>query len=596
MTTGKIPAMPRRAILATVAGLPAAAAAARVFVSRAMAADTIGTSSTLLASLPPASLSELDGVWARAVSLTAQLDRGLAYNGQSRSYVIRRNALRLPDPVKQLVEYGTTIADRLGTISAAASDAQARHDEFVDSADKARSSGQRLSDLRKSVQAEWNTANAALQALDLNVRSHEAALDQAQADFKQAVLNSTAPQCGFAEIIKCVKLAVAVYTGGVALVAAGADAVSQLETGGLQFENLKVVAKTLEPTGAKLDDISKSYDAVKPFLGSDGTGGLIVIEKENLQRHVDATLKAIDDVSGAGPGDKLAFKDAVTDFVSAVQVKNEQILKMDGMAVRVMQLSAAITDLHNHETRLRDASQLAFKADLADLARSLNAVYYSYLRQVRDFVWESERAVDYSSLQAYAPTDGLNSNDIASVAAVAGALVTTLQSRLNAAPGYPERFPQQGDDPFSIRVTLSPVQQKALLTGGLVLRLLPSHRPPSYGNAYWVFGERIKVRLSNIDHFQAVLTHMGASRFEKSPNDEIEFTVASRPMRITENWADLGSSPTLPPGAANSDAEYLGLSPFSDWLLQIRNPDTIPGIEALEFVELEFQGTLRTLR
>ena len=124
-----------------------------------------------------------------------------------------------------------------------------------------------------------------------------------------------------------------------------------------------------------------------------------------------------------------------------------------------------------------------------------------------------------------------------------------------------------------------------------------AQKPPSYLDTYRIFAHKIQISIPGVDKYSGELTHLGPSRFETIDLSAgiREFVVSpARSMKITERPVSLGNvrkvdvDPTL-------GGQYLGLSPFSDWLLRIDEPGaSVIRAKPPTCINLEFFGTFRT--
>jgi hypothetical protein len=531
---------------------------------------------------------------ARALTLNAQIEKGLAYTGRPRSFVIRRNPRHMIEPVSELVQIGGLIAKRSANIAAILADATRRRDELANSADLAKVRADQDQNLLIQLSKTWNTSNDQLKQLDQDVRDRASALERAEGVFQQAILDALAPKCGFKELLTCIGAIAAVYAAGIGIAGAAEDAIKLAEADGLAFDNMRAAAKIIVSVEKDAVSISNGYDKIKELLDGDGRGALLVVDASGLDHHLDVTLKAIEAVKGASPEEKLALQNAVIDFVGATKARNQAILRMDEVAVKAMALNAELNGLRAEEARLRSASQSAIPPDLVNVNRSLKIVLRRFVREVRDFIWEAERAVDYYTLRPYNVTPGLNSDDIGTVGGAAGDLILAIENYISGLPGEDERFPVVGDHGFALQVELTDVQRASLRKGKLLVSFYPADLPHSYARARAVFADVLTVTIDGVPVFFGSLEHLGESRFTTVDDVVVAFLLQPSTFRLTHNPIQLGSLPANWDGEIEN-ADYLGLSPFSDWLIQLDDPDSLNGLAKAKSLTFTFSGKLRRL-
>jgi hypothetical protein len=543
------------------------------------------------------SLSAYADVWARAETLLEQIAHGLSYVGQTRDTVIRRNPQFLQSPLDQLSQYGKIISDRISTVSVIVENADTRFNQLTDCANMASSQSQTISGEIKSLTDQWNKSNAMLPQLDAMVRERAEDLENAQNSFRQAILAAANGGCaGFVDLLKITAAIVAVYQGFVEALPALAATADQVESGGQSLDNLSKIAKVLKPVAGDFKSIVDGYQTIKGFIDSDSKGALLVINQKDLADRVDDVLKAIDATPDAPAEAKSQLKTAVRDYLAAVKARNDAIVLMDNIATKIDADTVAVADLSRQEANFRDAAQAAVAPQQESLLTVLKALERSYLKQVRDFLWQADRAVDYFALRTYSPDPLLGADELAKLADAAGNVILSVQAEVNKL-GAPERFPVDGDSGYSIRVDLSPVQQASLARGSLLLSLDPrSDGPKAYPYGCCVFADSVKVTVDGADQFTGRLTHLGACRFTKTPTEQIAFRLSPETRTITQENMDLGTGNQAGAESANGVAQYVGLSPFSDWLLEFDDLANSKWLDTAKFIIMEFTGTMRTVQ
>jgi hypothetical protein len=548
----------------------------------------------------PATNPEFASMGERASVLINQLDRGLAYTGFPRSFVDRRNPFSLSAPLTTLVSYGNIIQGRQTTLAAIVNNDQNRHQQLSDSANIAESNANDLSQQLGTTIAQWDTDNGTLSTLNAAVDAQSTALSNAQQSFQDAVTRSvsTAAQsgCGFADLVAGVKTLFAI-SGDIYTIFNSTASLFDLFNGSdPSIGNIQPFVKKIATAGQDINSVLSAYTTIRSSLDPGGKGALIAIQKDDLDQHLQTTFQTIDQVQGPSADDKAAFKNAISDYVAAVQARNQQIITMDALAVQSKDLAHRRDSLLNQATTLNSEAIAALPpSSLVSLDYALSALLLDFLRSVRDIGWYTQRSVDYFLLQPYAATPGLSAGDLATVANFAGQIILGLQNSLTAMPGSPQSFPQDVGSPLSLRVPLTNSMLSLLVNDGLVCQFYPNQKPDQYKNAYAVFADSVKIFFPGIATFAGELTHLGPSRFETSvENNIIEFVVfPPRAQTITEQVVSLGSATST---IMNSDhgGDYIGLSPFSDWKIKITQPSlAILQTAAPIYIEFQFFGSFR---
>ena len=213
------------------------------------------------------------------------------------------------------------------------------------------------------------------------------------------------------------------------------------------------------------------------------------------------------------------------------------------------------------------------------------------LRKLRDNLWLAQRAFDYSALRAYVPDADMSSVDHA---LLANALFNTraeLSTHLTLAAGPAQVFPVSNAQRFIIRVPLAGDLLRQLQENGTIfvsLRPLLDH-PKGYERAAEVYANTIRVRIGGLRSFDGYLTHLRASRFRRQSGDLIQYHLTPSVWKIGADVPIMVGTDDVAPNGQR----YLGLSPFSDWMLSVSNSENISRRAAV--IEFEFTGTMRTI-
>jgi hypothetical protein len=104
---------------------------------------------------------------------------------------------------------------------------------------------------------------------------------------------------------------------------------------------------------------------------------------------------------------------------------------------------------------------------------------------------------------------------------------------------------------------------------------------------YAIYVTSVMVRVHGIQNFSATLTHPGRGIFETAGQTDPPqtFSMAPRTSTVTDQSpADLG---------AQSGGEYVGMSPFTQWLLAFIAPNS-RALQSVTQIDLIFTGKNRT--
>lgn len=539
----------------------------------------------------------LELLWARANLLLAQLAQGLSYNGRSRDSVSRRNPATLRPILTDLTNYSAIITNRVATLASIIAVEDSRYSELNDSANMAQQQRQSLDNETSTLSAQYNDLNSKMADLDRLVREAADALHTASVAFQTAVRTAAKAPCGFIDVIKAAGAIVAIAQGAMNALPALATAFEQLEAGGTGLENLKLISKTLEPVGGDFTRINEGYAKIMSYLDSNSKGAMLVVSPDDLAARVQDVMSEIDKTN-VSFADRESFKDAIRHYMNTVQMRNLAILELDADALKIVANETESRNLLMREKQLRDAANNAVQADLKQLAIALGDLNRNFLRQVRDFLWTADRAVDYYALRHYVPDSNLRTDDVAQIANAVGNVLLSVEGALNELPGTPELFPTSPQIPFVIEIRPNPSQRRSMSRGSLLIALDPFvHRPQGYPRAVAVFANAIQVVIDGLPRYSGYLTHLGPSRFASASGAKISFRTSPETRKISEHQLSLGNGlATLSTAGLVGDStdEYLGLSPFSDWLLEIDASSNWHRFSRARSIGFTFFGTMRT--
>ncbi len=238
----------------------------------------------------------------RADTLLQQLKNGYGYYGQPRNWVTLWSRVQISNAIDQILKNDQIVADSITALTCAtdALIANARtYDDAIAAAQQVQSR------IMNTIDENRNKATALLKFvsdLATDIAAQKQIVDNAEAQFDQAVMMAASGGCGLTQVLAVVAaviaVASAVYTAGTSVVAAY-SAIGSLATTGIKaasdassaLANLKAAYDQLKPIVSKVEtaindanDIKAKYDKLQLALSADADSARVVVEQASFDK------------------------------------------------------------------------------------------------------------------------------------------------------------------------------------------------------------------------------------------------------------------------------------------------------------------------
>lgn len=529
--------------------------------------------------------ARLQALSKRCTVLLIKLAHGMPYISEARNQVPRRMPLAdkaaLQILIDNLKSVGTSATVALAATAAEMADTVALQNTAQNLASRLEKNRQEYS----AANDAWTQLNVGIPVLNAEVQAQRVSLLKAEATFQAAIIAAVSPNCNFASLVSVIGAIVSIADGGATLIPALNTVASQLSSGGGSLINLKEVIKKFEVVSKDINSIAEGFKRIRDYLDNDSKGALLVIKEQDLINHLEAAIKSIQETHGPSDLDKQGMTYAVRAYAAVCQARNSVLMALDATAIKVSSLQGEYVELEQQYNKLQDALNNGQLVKTRELGISLRILKLSLMKDLRDYLWSVERAADYYMLRSYVVDVNLTTDEPANLFAAISSTINKLETYRNGLPGKAPSFPVSVNAPYTCRIALTSDQGKAIDKGApLLLVLQPElNAPPFYKTARCVYAEKVRVTIDGRPTFKGVLRHLGPNRFLTLDNRRRDFLTVPGAWAITQDEADLGAGD-----------DFLGLSPYSDWQLEIE-PRRWPqwAFSHPQFVELTFSGQYR---
>ena len=305
---------------------------------------------------------------------------------------------------------------------------------------------------------------------------------------------------------------------------------------------------------------------------------------------------------------------AMNTYVSLVQAYNQKILTFDALVIEIAALNATINLKQAESARISNLLAQAANQDpnLADYVAYMDGVYQDILTLNLRYLYETNSALNYYTLSQQVIQVGTAGQPLsmADIANVFSNLNTTLPGFINGNPVRSRRsirFPVtltsaptgtfSTGDPFAAFIAGTTVGSDHIHAMPFTIPLGPGPVAGRYRLVATAFSVSVPGFKTPTNTILVRLTHSGRAPFLGANGNRVEFThsavevfyayeVDANGKETQTGGGALGSGPNNP--------EYIGLSPCTAWLLEVRESDN-PGLDlsAVQNVMLNFSGLCR---
>lgn len=533
----------------------------------------------------------------RSRVLVSQLTQGLNYLGQPADFVSRYDIAAFNTSLNSLFALAIPAEKARSQYRQDKKIKDNRDQHFDDqiNASLALQSSQEseITTIETTVQSDKDAADE----LEGEIDKQRAVVLDVQNQFDDAVRSFTQNSgCSLGDLLHGVEAVVGVvaaaYTGGASLVATVGSSIGTVRSAISAASDAKTVSDLVK-------DVQKGYKSVVTVVDSvksewtalqnawktfsttlntpDGSSKLIT-DADGLDGQLTRFASAVDQ-SPVSEDLKERFKQEVSKFYNLAQTRNSKLLEIDSLYLRESSLRDQIDQRKSEQLKLQSLKAANADPDADQYLTLLDKMSGAFLEQMRVLVWQEAGALWLWSLTAPPSAARLDGVTFTDLAFAHGILQSEFTTRETLAPGNAESF---SDHLVSFKIDKS--DAGGLQNNGKIgLNVARADFPATW---YAIYITNVSVRAQGLQSFSATLTHPGQGTFEGVGKSDppLTFSMAPRTSTATDqSAADLGAQ----------EGKYVGLSPFTSWLLAFTNP-TPAGLAGLTQIDLIFKGKNRT--
>jgi len=210
----------------------------------------------------------------------------------------------------------------------------------------------------------------------------------------------------------------------------------------------------------------------------------------------------------------------------------------------------------------------------------LNSMSDACLEQLRILVWQEAQALCLWSLEPAPATANLACDTLEYLQFAHVQILEEFTTRLSMAPGNAEPF---NEYKVSFKLDQKSAHANLQRDGRITLNVTRNQFEKDW---YAIYATKVKVIVNGIRHFTGTVTHPGRGTFQGADRSASPMTFSMIPRTSSaddQTPADLGAQ----------EGQYVGLSPFTQWLLVFTTP--VPDLlKHITSIDLAFSGTHRT--
>lgn len=490
----------------------------------------------------------------------------------------------------------------LSPIIAAAAKTQTSDHQLSDAAQQAASILQQLISTQADAVSKVNSLTDLIAQLATAVDAQKATLLASQDRFNSAV-QAASSDCSLTKVIAIggaiVGVASAAFTAGTSLAATyaaiGSSGFNLLNTVTITGKDGKTTTtKQLNPTyqdmitaGSKVSDVVSAYNKLAGALGSDPDSARIVMAQVDADSLSSDFVKQVQ----AAPVDQSLKDDFIAQarrYYDLVQIRNKKILERDAWILKIHKLDTQISDQQNKINAIQDKRAGNANPELVNFAGMLTRMLEALRDDLRLLVWYETRALALWNL-----TPPSQDNSSTSFPQIIGSTVADLKTTHNqlaaqflTLQAMSTAGLQPLDPPIQVSMPVTVHDARLFGTGKLFVFSVSPQSFPSFMTDVLV--TYVIVQVEGLPKFSGALTHSGLQRFKTFDGKSI-IEYSSPPWTTGIQIAD--GSKAIPLGASNG--KYLGLSPFTTWVLRAADEVDSVALGGVTGISLTFQGLYR---
>lgn len=553
----------------------------------------------------------------RADALLQQIQKGYGYYGQPRNWTTLLSLDEVSSTLDTILNNELRVSDALSKLAASADDLVDKIERF----DQAISTAQQVQESIKRDISDDNSKAIALSMFVSDLASDIAAqrkiVDEAQANFDNAVLATASGGCNFGEVLGIVAAVVGVVgaavTAGTSLVAAysalgtlATDGLGTAAAGATALDELKKAYNDVKPVVTKVttaaddvNDILAKFRSLKSDLDTNADSARVLVAQTSFDTLSAERLMNFDTTVTNAAGVPQTIKDqlinAVHAFFDLAQLRNKKIAEHDGLIVSIQDSArsffaqgvqiAGLSDMKSQQiTNNQVPQKVAF-------VNSLNNIQDAQLDVMKLLVWDEKRAQAFAQLDL----DLLDASALVEINSVPTALqllqahngirTQQVQFSVNQSPPV-TAFAPEG---IAINLPLSDSDRSALVSTRRFRFSIAQKdaRFPVHMREIFITGFKVSMQPKS-PQFSGELVHLGRHQFQTVSGNNVEF--ASQPTAIGINPGEMSDFISVLGDTGN---RIHGLSAFGDWAITADSNIPVELLMSLQSITLTFQGNSR---
>ena len=555
------------------------------------------------------------GLAERANRLDQQMQHGFSYYGYPRNYVPLLSYDFFKTEMQTILTNAVIIDQGLQAVVTAAQAAQLQEAQIDQAIAQATALVGQLSGDLNAALADANDLQTQINALMPQIDVLKQQLLDSEAEYNDAVKAATDQGCGLSDLVvivgAIVAVASAVFTAGtstLALIAAIGSSgfkiyqtvtVKQPDGTDKQTKELNPTYTALFKVAGNLADVYAGYQKLKAAMAanaSEDSGRLMLTQQDMDAKEADFNAK-VDQATQVDIKIREKLKAQAHAYLAAVQARNKKIADRDGAILKIWDLNTQI--LQNQATIDKLANDRATNTapDLIAYTRMFQKIQSDFRLRLRFLVWQEMRAGQLWSLEEpgiiSAPSATLNGTPVSENLLILGATAsdlllrhTLLSANYLTARASQAGGPQKIEPDVVLSIELTP-EQKSFLTKNRKLVFNVDFDSLVDSLKTEVYMTEFSVDLPGVAGFSGEIQHSGRQAFlRRDGKRRVEYASASLIREIVNT-----PSPTF----VLSDWGYLGVSPFTDWILTAGPNVSTDVLNEVQTIEIKFGGWFQPL-
>ncbi len=603
--TGGTPGAPGQISIATVAasalqsGFPITLALRTLHkAERAYLNSDYATAAAILTWLQqacPSTGTEWTPLQTRLATLVSQLSRGSSYYGRPRNSVPLADVMLYLQTLTGLIADADTLEQDYFHFTDLQQTVDARIAALQNQLGAVTTAVGQLQTQLTTVANQQGPTNDAINQLEVQIQAQYTVLANAATAFQDAVREKT--NCDtFLAVLTAVQSIVTTTVGGVSDLQDMQKALEGLDG---SFGDIQVIVKQINTAVGDLQSIKDAWSGLAGIIsGGSADSGKILTDKAQFDETIQPYL---------GMPEAQAYKQAMDDYLSLIQARNQKIIEFDSLVVLESQIQATITQKNAESDRVSAliADVANRNPNLADYVAFMEGAYLDMQTLLLRYLFEGNAAMNYYTLGdavLHVGTPG-QPTSMGDIAAAASSIQATLTTYINNSSG-----PQQSFDLLQVTLTAAApgVFQDAqndpfgqFLAGDsqgnhtIAVAVPIGTMPGRYQLTGTAFTIAVPDFVTTDGSIMIRLTHSGYAPFLDANGNVAEFS--HLPVAVYYSYlvrSDGSSQPTG--GGSLSSTNYIGLSPCTSWTLTIRGSEN-PGLDLSKVtqIDLNFSGLCR---